>query len=333
MEEPEVQKWKNPRLIPAAATAKAIARNARLAQQEGKGKGSKKNYLSAAGIIEKAHGFFYDLITRQGENNGVLTFDYDSKTKSGEPVSAKNKSVITSVKKIAGGGGGLPSNYFFGGFLDHQIRVQSIMTANVTTANVFKTYSDARDGANIQSFTEAAIKAINLGSPPDYTDALGSWEQQAPADANEQRGGDGESQDSDFGSDASSVAPGSNTTLASRGDEDPTGMNRLTDKRQLCVQANVCSRRCTEVCYTVASHIRVEQSVSCFQLARETSSTLSRLNQQPSVMTLPPRNCKPLLSYMTKASSHVKSYWNESRQSRHPATITSTGSLTSGLER
>ena len=212
-----------------AAAATASAANARLAQQEGKGKGSKKNYLSAAGIIEKAHGFFYDLITRQGENSGVLTFDYDSKTKSGEPVSAKNKSVITSVKKIAGGGGGLPSNYFFGGFLDHQVRVQSMLQANTTTANVFKTYSDARDGANIQSFTEAAIKAINLGSPPDYTDALGSWEQQAPTDANEQRGGDGESQDSDFGSDASSVAPGSNTTLASRGDEDPTGMNRLAD--------------------------------------------------------------------------------------------------------
>ena len=37
-----------------------------------------------------------------------------------------------------------------------------MLQANTTTANVFKTYSDARDGANIQSFTEAAIKAINL---------------------------------------------------------------------------------------------------------------------------------------------------------------------------
>ena len=135
--------------------------------------------------------------------------------------------MITDVEKIAGGGGGLPSNYFFGGFLDHQIRVQSIMTANVTTSNVFKTYSDARDGANIQSFTEAAIKAINLGSPPDYTDALGSWEQYTPATTTPQRGGEG--QDSDSASETSSVANASNVTLASTGEEDPTGMNRLTD--------------------------------------------------------------------------------------------------------
>ena len=204
---------------------KGIAKTAKLAQQEGKA--PKKSYLSAAGIIEKAHGFFYDLITRQGENNGVLTFDYNTVTKFGEPVSKKNGSVITDVKKIAGGGGGLPSNYFFGGFLDHQIRVQTMLQANTTTANVFKTYSGARDGANIQSFTEAAIKAINLGSPPDYTDALGSWEQYTPATTTPQRGGEG--QDSDSASETSSVANASNVTLASTGEEDPTGMNRLTD--------------------------------------------------------------------------------------------------------
>ena len=203
----------------------SAAKTAKLAQEEGKA--PKKSYLSAAGIIEKAHGFFYDLITRQGENNGVLTFDYNPVTKTGKPVSPKQGSVITDVKKIAGGGGGLPSNYFFGGFIDHQVRVQTMLQANTTTANVFKTYSGARDGANIQSFTEAAIKAINLGSPPDYTDALGSWEQYTPATTTPQRGGEG--QDSDSASETSSVANASNVTLASTGEEDPTGMNRLPD--------------------------------------------------------------------------------------------------------
>jgi len=196
-------------------------------RRDEEGNAPKKSYLSASGIIEKAHGFFYDLITRQGENNGVLTFDYNTAKKSGDPVSAKKGSVITDVKKIAGGGGGLPSNYFFGGFLDHQVRIQSMLQANTTTANVFKTYSDARDGANIQSFTEAAIKAINLGSPPDYTDALGSWEQYKAATTAQQRGG--VSQDSDAASETSSLANASNVTLASTGDEYKTGMNRLPD--------------------------------------------------------------------------------------------------------
>lgn len=210
------------------AAAKAAAAIAESTDKEAtKTQSSQKGYLSASGVIERAHGFFYELITRQGANNGVLTFDYDTRTMSGKPVSAKNKSVITDVTKIAGGGGGLPSNYFFGGFLDHEVRVQSFLEANVTTANVFKSYSDARDGANIQSFTEAAIKAINLGSPPDYTDALGSWEQYAPAGAKERRGG--AMSDSESGSDTSSLAYASNVTLASKGEDDPTSMVRLTD--------------------------------------------------------------------------------------------------------
>ena len=148
-------------------------------------------FISASAFIEKAHRFFYTLVTRQGLNNGVLTFNYVDGV--GVPVSSNAKSVITDIDKVAGGGRGLPSNYFFGGFLDHQARIQSTLEATVTMGSAYKDYDDARDGSNIQSFTDAAIKAINLGSPPDYTDSLGAWlETKRPAGVTETKGGGGD---------------------------------------------------------------------------------------------------------------------------------------------
>lgn len=140
------------------------------------GKEEREKMGSAATFIKRAHPFFYTLITRQNLNNGILTFNYNSRTNSGVPVTESNESVIKSLDDVAGGGRGLPSNYFFGGFTDHQVRLQTLLDADVTKGNVYKTYEGARKATNLQSFTDAYIKVINLGSPPDYTDSMGTWE-------------------------------------------------------------------------------------------------------------------------------------------------------------
>lgn len=194
-------------------------------------------FISSKTLIEKAHGFFYTLITRQGLNNGVLTFNFNYDKKSGaqrgDPVSMANKSVITDINKIAGGGRGLPSNYFFGGFLDHQVRLQSLLKADITSGFVYKKYGDARKGANIQSFTNAAIKAINMGSAPDYTDALGSWEKYSVSELEnqdnsspmEQTGGT-----DDALSETSSMRDLSHLTEKSKTEIESTDMSILTNK-------------------------------------------------------------------------------------------------------
>jgi hypothetical protein len=147
-------------------------------------------FISSKYFIQRAHNFFYTLITRQGLNNGELTFNYDYKKNNGPAINDKSK--ILDINKVAGGGDGLPCNYFIGRIKDHNLTLQNTLNNNSTSASVYASYMEAKLSANIQSHEIGDIKMINLSSPNDYTDSMGSWEKkykEVPTPQTPQKGG------------------------------------------------------------------------------------------------------------------------------------------------
>lgn len=150
---------------------------------------TKKNLnfvLSPEKFIELAHPFYYNIITKQGENNGFLSFngnDNEIYKQDKKEIKLRNDEIIeynvsyyeiTNEINIIGGGRNIPSNYFFGKVLDNNIILNDYSDYE-TTFTCFKNLKEAKCISNIQDNFIGCIKTLNMGSSPDFTNSLGSW--------------------------------------------------------------------------------------------------------------------------------------------------------------